>query len=260
MNLSKKYIPIYKRAPVTASTAEFLATVYGASSIDGYAMSLPCSAEILDVGAGNSELGQVITKLRPDIVWTNLDVSYTVDELTHLRRKAPSNLKYKSGDVLNINDLPKPQYDIIYAFWILPHIGLEDPALIKVGIINMLKLLKSGRSSKLIIGPLMNKRSSVCSTRYLTTELRKNVSRRKLNEAIKDSSVPRDKVAYLRAMNRAGLTTLRNEQRTGQKPTKLGLWDYKHREYVKAFTLRGLLLMTRFRMYLAIEKAKTVKD
>jgi hypothetical protein len=123
----------------------------------------------------------------------------------------------------------------------------------------MLSLLKNDKTSRLIVGPLMRKRTGKSSTNYKTAELLKKVSEERLAEVIRDCTARSDQVALLRAMNRAGLTTLKNEQRTGQKPTKLGLWDFKRREYVKALSIRGFFLMARFRIYLAIENLRMVK-
>ncbi len=256
----KSKTPLYKLAPVTASTAKFLAIVYGASSIEDYAQSLPRSARILDVGAGNSELGRVVAGLRPDVSWTNLDINYTSPELSRLQRDAPENLKYINGNVLDSHELPDDTYDRIYAFWVLPHIGIEDPKLIGLAITNMLGMLKNSTSSRLVVGPLVNKRTGSASTNYLTTELIKNAGKEDVAGLVTDSTVPKDQIGFYRAMNRAGLMTLKNEQRTGQKPTRLGLWDFKTRQYVKALSVRGFLLLARFRLYLVMEKIRSEKS
>lgn len=260
MNFGVNARTIYERAPMTASTAEFLSKAYGYAGIADFATSLPSAANILDVGAGASEFGKVITKLRPDITWTNLDINYTPFEMQRLSNGVPKNLIYIFGDILNKSTLPNEKFDLISAFWVLPHIGLEDEALVRKAILNLVSLLKTYTTSKLILGPLINKRNQKRSTHYLTTELSHKPSSARLEMAVHGSLLSRDAAISTRAMNKAGLTMLKNGQRTGQTPTKLALWDYKNRRYIKVLTPRGMLLIIRFGYYLSIEKIKTIRE
>lgn len=255
----KNRTPVYELAPVSASTAEFLTKVYGALGIDEFTKSLPRSAQVLDVGAGNSDLGRVITNLRPDITWTNFDIEYSSAELNRLAQGAPKNLRFLNGDILNPHVLRENSYDRIYTFWVLPHLGLENPSLIRVGIVNMLNLLKDNQASKLTVGPLVAKRTGQVSTHYLSVEVDKNVSEVNLANIVWDCTIPKGQAGFYRAQNRAGLAIFKNRQRTGQNPTRLGLWDIQRGQYVKAFSIRGLFLMARFRIYLAIEKFRKAK-
>jgi len=252
----KENIPLYKKAAITASTAEFLVKAYGASSVEAFSKALPQSANVLDVGAGDSELGRVVAGFRPDITWTNLDIEYSPSVLSRLENGAPRNLKFMNADILDSNSLPKNSFDRVYAFWILPHLGLEDPLLVKTAMVNMLGFLKESTASELVVGPLVAKRTGQSSANYLTTTLSKKMSEKELATIANDCTFPKERAGYYRAINRAGLATFKNGERTGQKPTKLGLWDIKRSRYVKAFSIRGLFLIVRFRIFLVLEKIR----
>lgn len=237
---------LYQRAPMTASTAAFLARVYGAPSVDELARSLPAAARVLDVGAGYSELGQVVARLRPDIAWTNLDLNYPPGEVR------ADNLTHVQGDVLA--NTSRGPYDRIYAFWVLPHIGLEGTAMIEQALTNMLRWLTP--DGRLVVGPLLAHRTGSAATNYLTATLAADAA--DIARIAHASSVPSDQVWFYRAMNRAGLMTIKNGERTGQTPTRLGLWEFATRRYVDVRSARGLYLCARFGIFLAVEKLRSL--
>lgn len=252
--------PLYKLAPVTGSTADFLAQAYGATNPEDFAERLPESAQILDVGAGNSELGRVVASYRPDITWTNFDRAYDTTRLERLKAGAPANLRFVEGDILApVSDKATGAYDQIYAFWVLPHLGLEDPALVRVGIENMLAMLHdTGEDGKLTVGPLVSSRTpDDPSTTFRVAETTKDASEAELTKLAEDSTIPSELAWTYRAINRAGVGVLRHKSRTGQEPTRLGLWDIQKDQYLKALSPRGLRLTGGLAMHLAVEKLRS---
>ncbi len=120
-------LTIYEKAITTSRSAETLARVHGFSSVAAFAESIPQGARILDVGAGTSSLGTVITSLRSDVLWTNFDYSYHDPKiLESAKAGAPTNLKIVAGDATRLTDYFEPDtFDGVFSYWLLPHLSLE---------------------------------------------------------------------------------------------------------------------------------------
>ena len=117
------YLP-YEQISTTARSAEVLAQRHGAENLEMFAASLPENARVLDVGAGDSTLGQEVTVLRQDIEWTSLDFTTTP---RHLQEAAPDNLHYVTGDATRLGERYQPgQFNYVASYWLLPHLPKQE--------------------------------------------------------------------------------------------------------------------------------------
>jgi hypothetical protein len=126
-----------------------LATRHNFASVHALAKSIPSGGRVIDVGAGLSRLGHVVTTFREDVEWVNFDTAYGDTEynadikrrLGQLITAAPDNLNYISGSIVNPPDelVPK-QYARIFSFWMLPHLIDTSPRLGVAAAYNMLQL------------------------------------------------------------------------------------------------------------------------
>lgn len=243
---------LYELAPLTGSTAEELAHIYGFKSLSDFASDLPPDAEVLDVGAGKSDLGTAVTSLRSDITWTNFDRSYIPKQPRDLSATSNPNLGYIQGDILRPPEFFSAAYDRIYSFWMLPHLGLDSPDLVRASLNNMQAMLKD--AGKVTVGPLVGERGDNSASMWQVAELRKDSPTALVEKAVYQSIPTSNHMGMYRAINRAGVAIMKYGWRTGQEPTRLGLYDGRKGEYIKALSPKGLMAAGKLAAYLAIEK------
>src|SRR5580692_3006281 len=119
----------YDMAPITARSPELLSRIYGFTDVSALADSIPQAGMVVDVGAGRSVLGEEVTRLRPDVNWINLDISFGRKRFAAKRQaKASGNLRYVAGDAVNL-PLIGPFANRVFSNALLPHIALESPEL-----------------------------------------------------------------------------------------------------------------------------------
>ncbi len=132
---------LFELAPTTKRTANHLAKRYGFENPRQLAESLPPDARVVDFGAGKSNFGNKITRIREDVTWLNIDVrSGLFQHAQRHQRRSPSGLQYMKADVFN-PPLRSGTLDRVYSSWLLPHIELESWELALDAVHSMASLL-----------------------------------------------------------------------------------------------------------------------
>lgn len=157
----------YMAIPTTARESKYLLMHMGYESLEQFADSLPNNAYVADIGAGLSRLGHDVAAMRPDIRWVNIDPSY---DLTHIYKLAekdmPENLSLLSASVFEEGrDVAamSGQLDLVFSYWLLPHLSIDDWGEAKKAVAAMFSLLNS--TGMLKIGPVRT-RSSIIPFMY----------------------------------------------------------------------------------------------
>ncbi|GAB92481.1 class I SAM-dependent methyltransferase [Gordonia rhizosphera] len=119
---------IYESAPTTDRNAELLAKRHHFDSLDSLIDYLPRHANVLDVGAGLSNLGTTVAGARPDVRWINFDFGYSDPFiLDRARADAPGNISFVAGDATRISQtLPGEEFDAVFSYWMFPHLSIDS--------------------------------------------------------------------------------------------------------------------------------------
>lgn len=137
--------------PTTGRSSAFQAKQLGFKSVTEFARSLPKNAVVYDIGAGVSYLGHDVVAVRSDITWVNIDPYYSKVGISDL----DDGVSYRALDItkedLELRDLYGTA-DMVYSYWMLPHLSLEDDQLARLAIQNMVSLLK--KDGVLCVGPV----------------------------------------------------------------------------------------------------------
>lgn len=146
-----------RQIPTTGRKVGFQVKQLGFTSAKGFASSLPKDAVIADVGAGLSRLGHEVAALRPDITWVNIDPGYKDKGiLATASQNLPSNVILLDANIVEgFKKLPKPlehKADLVYSYWLLPHLSLENDQTARKACGHMFELLKP--NGRLVVGPV----------------------------------------------------------------------------------------------------------
>jgi len=150
-----------KIGPITDREAELLAQYYGYQSIPAFCQSVPEGAEVIDVGAGLSDFGHRIASERPDIQWTNFDIRYKrgyiepshATDLEVLQDKAPSNVHYVGGNILELHpELKHQTFARVFSYYMLQHVARNGRGLAFDAVLNLIGL--AAPQGTISIGPL----------------------------------------------------------------------------------------------------------
>lgn len=195
------YLGDLKVGPMTRRAGRLLAVMYDYVGLSHMSRDLPQDAEILDVGAGLSDLGYKMASARPDITWINLDLRYgatPVDQSSEeaietLREQAPPNLSYVGGDILNPPQDYRGRFAHVFSYRVLRHIADNG---LDFGILaarNMLEMAEPG--GKLSVGPTTTTDRSVTSTVIApkTPSSTEELATRLAHEALADRTTDRHK-------------------------------------------------------------------
>ncbi len=194
--------------PTTGRNPRFQAAQLGYASVADFAQSLPENAVVFDVGAGVSRLGHEVTAARNDIHWTNLDPYYaankSVDGLVH----------FLSDDIVSPRSTSSHTHgtaDLVYSYWMLPHLSLEDDDTARKALMHMNKMLN--KNGRLVIGPAKQTGIGLLSPfRYKGTL---SFSKQEITEETIDHIIARTKLWWLprliqRFSNRHNIHILRH--------------------------------------------------
>jgi SAM-dependent methyltransferase len=120
--------PIYRLAPTTDRDAGLLAKRHRFDSLASLIEFLPRSANVLDVGAGLSNLGVTVARSRSDIHWTNFDYSYNdLSILGRAQADAPENMSFVAGDATNLTQTYQDEeFDAVFSYWMFPHLSIDS--------------------------------------------------------------------------------------------------------------------------------------
>lgn len=137
---------------MTARQSNLLSTRYGYENYVELAESLPPGAEVIDIGAGASTLGEFVSRWRSDIRWLNTDLRYTPQLIHSLSKGTPSNLEFEQANALTLAEqYGKGSFDRGFSYWMLSHIRLAGVVPATVAATNMLQVIKP--DNRLQIGP-----------------------------------------------------------------------------------------------------------
>lgn len=230
--------------PITGSTAQFLCKVYFNQSVDNFINNLPHGAKVLDIGAGISPLGLVVTTARPDITWVNADYSYDGKLVNELKASAPDNLNFIKDDITKTSfDPAHDTFDLILSFWVLPWIGLSGVCAITKVLTTMQKLLNTG--GKVVLGPLVGERADnlhELKTLWAIGSIDKNTAANEINLIANKLLIPEDRLWRYKAVAKSGVAVMKHASRTGQKPSLFGLYYAKKAKYLRLYTPIGFAL------------------
>jgi hypothetical protein len=153
----------YLGAPVTSRKASVLAISYGygvkRGNIEALSDDIPPKAEVADFGAGLSDLGLEVCRLRPDIRWTNVDVSYVFPDIrARLPEFTPENLTYIAADVLDPDAIELGRYDRVFSWFMLGHIALAGKPEVRGALRNILS--SANRNGRVMLGPVRGRKIS----------------------------------------------------------------------------------------------------
>lgn len=141
--------------PSTGRKTLFQARQLGYDSVAAFAASLPKAAVVIDVGAGWSRLGHEVASMRPDVRWTNVDPCYASSKVAEAGEDLPPNLTLLASDIVQGSaefKALKSSADLVYSYWLLPHLSLESEAPARAAVEHMYELLKP--TGKLVVGPV----------------------------------------------------------------------------------------------------------
>ncbi len=146
-----------KQIPTSGRRTSFQVKQLGFNSVGDFATSLPKSAVVADVGAGVSRLGHETARLRPDITWVNIDPCYSHDNIRkEMDKDRPSNVSLYAEDIVKGFKKRPAQLrngaDLVYSYWLLPHLSLEDITVAEKACKNLIELLAP--TGNLVIGPV----------------------------------------------------------------------------------------------------------
>lgn len=146
-----------KQIPTTGRKTTYQAKQFGYNSVRELAGALPKNAIVMDIGAGLSRLGHEVAALRDDIRWINVDPCYQekTASIKFSGSQRASNVEFWSDNIVTGStklDGLHGTVDVVYSYWLMPHLSLEadEPAIHAVE--HMYDLLKP--KGKLIIGPV----------------------------------------------------------------------------------------------------------
>lgn len=182
-----------QQIPTTGRKTAFQVHQWGFDDIASLAASLPQNAVIIDVGAGLSQFGDDVVRIRRDVGWVNVDPFYA-----HSSTDKPkdSKVKYLPVDIVEPGKLLKDltgKADTVYSYWMLPHLSLDghEPAI--KAIRHMYSLLCD--DGMLIVGPARQFGLGILSPfRYKGTL---QFSKSELNDEVIRSIVAKTKLWWL---------------------------------------------------------------
>lgn len=118
--------PLYEKIPHTGRSAALLSRRYGFRSVRRFAEALPEGARVVDVGAGNSNLGAAVALRRPDVQWLNLDLHHGPDyPSAEAKAAAPPNVGYVAGNILH-RCVKSGSAELVLSNALLPFIVMTD--------------------------------------------------------------------------------------------------------------------------------------
>lgn len=136
--------------PTTGRKPAFQVKQMGFKSLDDFTNSLPKNASVADIGAGYSRLGEEVASTRNDITWINIDPCYS-----DIKMKVSSKVKFINADIVLPNNklkMMKGKIDVVYSYWLMPHLSLENSVAANNALVNMKELLSD--KGVLIVGPI----------------------------------------------------------------------------------------------------------
>lgn len=147
-------LPLYELAPTNGKPADSLAIYYGYPSAIALAAELPPQTDVVDIGAGISDLGRVVAAARPDITWTYVDLRYDDPEILRQAKgdNSPPNVSYVTANILSVDAsaLQPDSFDRAFSSRLIPHIELEDEELARNALLNIGSLLREGGSMTIL--------------------------------------------------------------------------------------------------------------
>ncbi len=182
-----------KQIPTTGRKTKFQIRQWGYKDVQSLAKSFPKNAVIIDVGAGLSQFGQAITDVRDDIRWINVDPYYAESDLN---ARAKPHMTYLAENILSPGSQLKKltgTADVVYSYWMLPHLSLLNDEQAGVALQNMTELLKE--DGHLIIGPVRQLGLGILSPfRYKGTI---RISKTEINDGTTDKVISKTKLWWL---------------------------------------------------------------
>ncbi len=232
------------KAPMSSSSADFLVQEYESkgTTIDSFAEGLPRKASIIDVASGLSDFGLEIARRRDDITWVNFDIKYEDPEsFAALKKDAPDNLIFVSGDALALSQDTPGEFDRVYSYCFLPHVLRINRNLGGRALTSMITLLNP--TGLLMAGPTS---VDVGSEARRVVSIAANQSRTVIDEALDALTIPRRRAIVHDAMDASGVSIFSSERVDPEDYTKLPiLFDHRSETYHHLVSKQGFLLAGR---------------
>lgn len=148
---------IDSNAPVAETPGKPLARSYGYVNLDEFVDAIPQDAQVIDVGAGASTLGQEVCRVRPDISWTNADVCYGFRPLRdRLAEDTPPNLSFLPANMHDVAERAgEHNYDRVFSYYALAYAIMTDRESSVVAAENLIRLMDE--DGILSVGPIFRR-------------------------------------------------------------------------------------------------------
>jgi hypothetical protein len=231
----------HELSPTTHRGALQLARYYcGSPSIEAFASSITLGGVVLDVGAGRSTLGEMVTAVRPDIQWFNIDSRPLMYEQIGNRSQSIQ------ADARAL-PFPDESVELAVSFGLFNHLSLEEDTPAFMASMEMLRVAKSGGRGRVLLGPIHGREQAGEYIKQSGDELSEIA--RMMVAATRLGAAER---RLMRAQNRAGSRVF--GQGTNWKPRSNSMESrYRHLlpdpatgKLVNTLSPRGLSLRSRY--------------
>jgi ubiquinone/menaquinone biosynthesis C-methylase UbiE len=139
---------VYFQAPTTNRSVTFLAYAHHFLIARRLIERIPHGGSVIDVGAGDSPLGEYIAQHRSDVTVVKFDFSY----LESMPHSTMPNLSYVGGDATMLETYFAPAtFDCVFSYWLFPHLSLYSSKPAEMAARAVLAVAKPG--AMISIGP-----------------------------------------------------------------------------------------------------------
>ncbi|HSX36601.1 MAG TPA: class I SAM-dependent methyltransferase [Patescibacteria group bacterium] len=227
---------------MTPSSGEYLARQMGETSLQRVAEQLPAEAKVLDMGAGNSDLGLLISWARSDSTVVNLDIQYAnkAGQLDEFRANAPDNITWLAAGGAAL-PFKEATFDQIYSYNVVSHFLRYDAEqgreLGRKVLQEMLRVLKP--DGEILVGPTVAHMKD--KTRWGFAKLKHSQVGNTVESVLDELTAPESSSRIYRAMVSSGVGIFpRSRFEWGKKGLLLS--DPVTEDYHPVFSLRGIRL------------------
>lgn len=253
----------FERYPMTASSPDFLAAVFGGGTIEEFGISLPENAKVVDVGAGLSTFGATIASMRPDIRWTNLDINYDRAHVSNsacktLVNQAPGNVRYVAGNIVGLPEILDEHYDRAFSYNLVPHMLRVDQLAGRLALHNIVRLV--GPEGIAVVGPGSAKTTDISKRRVYRLSAGTRTS--EIDDVVRSLTSSKLANTYHKAVWASGVAAYPGDRFDVDETARVVLSDDGGQTQYKLLSRNGLALSSRLvagAVSLAIPRPKNTR-
>lgn len=230
----------YERAPTTDRSANHIARAYGYPNIERLCDSIPKGARVLDIGAGASGFAKEIARKRSDVRMICVDLSYKDPRIIReVSEDTSPNISFIPGNILELDkQFPSNYFSRVFSYWLLPHLALEDKKIARTAVTKILDVTKWGGT--LNLGPTKRGRT-------LEFDKREDIPMEMLANWVTDQVTLGPIMRRFQLMSNNLTTEFFGTSRYMKREKGIiYVFDPSSKEYINAFSRRGILLASAF--------------